>query len=80
MNERAGEITDHLLKAGSFVDWQKLVRWLTLAGKRALDAASFEEARRNFQSALSHQGDVEARERADLLVSLAMAERGLAGC
>jgi len=77
MNERAGEITDHLLKAGSFVDRQKLVRWLTLAGKRALDAASFEEARRNFQSALSHQGDVEARERADLLVSLAMAERGL---
>src|SRR6266404_9740648 len=31
--ERAGEITEHLLKAGSFVDRQKLVRWLTLAGK-----------------------------------------------
>src|SRR5713226_6256282 len=77
MNERAGEITDHLLKAGSFVDRQKLVRWLTLAGKRALDAAAFEEARRSFQSALSHHGAVEARERADLLASLAMAERGL---
>jgi tetratricopeptide (TPR) repeat protein len=77
VNERAGEITEHLLKAGSFVDRQKLVRWLTLAGKSALDAAAFEEARRNFRSALSHHGAVEAQERADLLASLAMAERGL---
>ena len=75
--ERAAEITNHLLKAGSFVDRQKLVRWLTLAGKSALDTAAFEEARRNFQSALSHQGAVSPRQRADLLASLAMAERGL---
>src|SRR5260370_27983288 len=77
VNERTGEITEHLLKAGSFVDRQKLVRWLTLAGKSALDAAAFEEARRNFQSALSHQGAVDPRQRADLLASLAVAERGL---
>jgi len=75
--ERAGEIADHLIKAGSFADEQKLVRNLKLAGKNALDAAAFEEARRSFQSALSHQGASEARERADLLESLAMAERGL---
>jgi hypothetical protein len=54
VNERAGEIADHLIKAGSFVDREKLVRWLTLAGNSALDAAAFEEARRNFHSALSH--------------------------
>src|SRR6202035_5213154 len=79
VKERTGEITDHLLKAGSFVDRQKLVRWLTLAGKSALKAAAFKEARFNFQSALSHRGAVEARERAEaeLLGSLAMAERGL---
>ena len=77
VNERAGEITDHLVKAGSFVDRQKLVRWLKLAGKSALKASAFEEARRNFQSALSHKGAVEARESAELLASLAMAERGL---
>jgi tetratricopeptide (TPR) repeat protein len=77
VNERAGEITDHLLKAGPFADRQKLVRWLTLAGKSALKAAAFEEARRNFRSALSHKGALEARERAELLASLAMAERGL---
>jgi tetratricopeptide (TPR) repeat protein len=76
-NERAGEITEHLLKAGPFVDRQKLVRWLTLAGKSALKAAAFEEARRNFQSALSLKGALEARESAELLASLAMAERGL---
>jgi hypothetical protein len=52
-------------------------RWLTLAGKSALEAAAFDEARWNFQSVLSHQGAVEIRESADLLASLAMAERGL---
>src|SRR5208337_250687 len=75
--ELAEEITNHLLTAGSFADRQKLVRWLTLAGKRALDAAAFEEARRNFQSALSHLGAVDPRQRADLLANLATAERGL---
>ena len=77
VGERAGEIADHLLKAGSFANEQRLVRWLTLAGKSALKAAAFEEARRNFQSALSHKGAVEAREGAQLLARLAMAERGL---
>jgi predicted ATPase len=77
VNERAGEIVDHLLKAGSFADRQKLVRNLKLAGKIALDAAAFEEAGRSFKSALSHQGAVDPRQRADLLASLAMAERGL---
>jgi hypothetical protein len=52
VNERAGEIAGHLLKAGSFADQQRLVRWPTLAGKVALEAAAFEAARRNFQSAL----------------------------
>ncbi|MGC2492609.1 ATP-binding protein [Candidatus Binatus sp.] len=77
VKERAGEISDHLLKAGSFADEQKLVRWLTLAGRSALEAAAFREARRNFQSALSHQGALDPRQRAELLASLATAERGL---
>jgi predicted ATPase len=77
VSERAGEIADHLIKAGSFTDDRKLVLWLTLAGKGALEAAAFEEARRIFRSALSRQGAVEAGERADLLASLAIAERGL---
>src|SRR5205807_8504651 len=39
--------------------------------------AAFEEARRNFESALLHQGAVEPRQMADLFASLASAERGL---
>ncbi len=77
VNERAGEIADHLLKAGSFADPQRLVLYLTLAGKNALGAAAFEEARANFRSALSRQAAVGIRERADLLTSFARAERGL---
>jgi tetratricopeptide (TPR) repeat protein len=77
VNEHAEEIADHLLKAGSFADSQRLVHYLTLAGRNALEAAAFEEARANFRSALSRQAAVGIRERADLLASLAMAERGL---
>jgi tetratricopeptide (TPR) repeat protein len=77
VNERAGEISDHLLKAGSFADKRILVRYLTLAGKNALEAAAFEEAGRYFRSALSYQGAVDQREKADLLASLAIAELGL---
>ncbi len=76
-HERAGDIADHLLKAGSFADDRRLVRYLMLAGKTALDAAAYEEARRSFRSALARLADVDARERADSLGGLAIAERGL---
>jgi eukaryotic-like serine/threonine-protein kinase len=77
VSECAGEISDHLLKAGTFADRRKLGRWLTLAGKNALEAAAFEEARRSLKSALSYQGAGDPGERAHLLASLAMAELGL---
>jgi tetratricopeptide (TPR) repeat protein len=77
VNERAGEITEHLLKAGSFGDGRRLLRYLALAGKNALEAAAFEEAGRHFRTALSYQGGVDPREKANLLTSLAMAELGL---
>jgi tetratricopeptide (TPR) repeat protein len=77
INERAGEVASHLIKAGSFADDQKLVRILNLAGNRALDAAAFEEARSSFAAALSHQAAIGAKERAELLASLAIAESGL---
>src|ERR1700735_519885 len=77
INERAGEVASHLIKAGSFADEQKLVRILTLAGHCALDAAAFEEARSSFAAALSNQAGVGAEERAELLARLAIAESGL---
>jgi tetratricopeptide (TPR) repeat protein len=50
---------------------------LTIAGKGALEAGAFEEARCSFRSALSHLTDAHVRERADLLADLAIAEWGL---
>jgi predicted ATPase len=80
VSDRAGDIADHLVKAGSFADRQRLVHFLTLAGKGALAAAAYEEAVRGFRRALSYLTEVDIRERADLLSSLAIAERGLERC
>jgi tetratricopeptide (TPR) repeat protein len=77
VNGSAGEISDHLLKAGSFADRKQLVRWLTRAGKAALDASAFEEARHSFETAISHQSATDQEARADLLDNLAIAELGL---
>jgi tetratricopeptide (TPR) repeat protein/uncharacterized membrane protein len=77
IGESAGEIADHLTKAGSFANRTGLVRWLTLAGESALEAAAFEEAGCSFKSALARVGAEEPAERARLLASLAMAELGL---
>ena len=49
VSERAGEIAEHLLKAGSFANSRRLVRYLTVAGKNALQAAAFEDAGRRFR-------------------------------
>jgi predicted ATPase len=59
LDERAAEISDHLLKAGSFADRHRLERWLKLVGKGALEAAAFEEGGRSFQSAVSLQSAVD---------------------
>ena len=77
LNERAGDIADHLIKAGSFADERRLVHYLTLAGKGAIEAAAFEAARCSFRSALAHLTDADLRQRADLLAGVAIAERGL---
>jgi tetratricopeptide (TPR) repeat protein len=77
VGERAGDIADHLVKAGSFADRRRLAHFLTLAGKGALAAAAFEEAVHSFRRSLSYLTEVDTRERADLLASLAIAERGL---
>jgi tetratricopeptide (TPR) repeat protein len=76
LKERAGYISEHLIKAGLFADDRRVVDFLTLAGRNALDAAAFDEARVNFHSALSRQGAIGANERAALLAYLAAAERG----
>ncbi|HEY2106976.1 MAG TPA: AAA family ATPase [Candidatus Binataceae bacterium] len=77
VNDRAGEIADHLLKAGPFAGYQTRIHRLPPAGGGAFEAAAFEPARRSFASALAHQGAAGFAESGDLLASLAMAERGL---
>ncbi len=75
--EHAGEISDHLIKAGSFADSRRLVRWLTLAGESALEAAAFEEARVSFELALSRVDESDPRRQGELIYSLGIANRGL---
>jgi predicted ATPase len=77
MHERAGEIAHHLVKAGSLADIQKVVRYLTLARKDALEAAAYEDALRQFQSTLSHGDAIDSRQRAHLLSDLALTEPDL---
>jgi eukaryotic-like serine/threonine-protein kinase len=73
----AGEIADHLLKAGSFVKQDVVIHWLTEAGNAALKVAAFEEARANLEAALSRLEPQASRTRAELLYGLGVAQRGL---
>jgi len=75
-HERCAEIAYHLVQAGSFADSGRLLRYLTLAGEAALEAGAYEEARLNFEMALS-SGAGDLRQKAKLLTDLAVAERGL---
>jgi tetratricopeptide (TPR) repeat protein len=77
LGEHAGDIAEHLIKAGPLADEGRLVHYLTLAGKGAIEAAAFETARRSFRSALSHLKDDDVKQRANLLMGVAIAERGL---
>ena len=74
--EHAAAIAYHLLEAGPFADRDRTVRWLTLAGERALETAAFEEAVRHFRLVLATVDDVPAA-RAPLLERVATAERSL---
>jgi tetratricopeptide (TPR) repeat protein len=75
--ECAGEIADHLLKAGAFADRDAVIHWLVEAGNAALEASAFDEARANFESALSRLEPQNSPRRAELLYRLGGAQRGL---
>ena len=72
----AADVAHHLWQAGDASDGPRTVRYLTLAGERALDAGGFDEALRNFDRGLSlepAQDDV----RSALLFRRGLARRGL---
>jgi len=77
VNEHAGEIADHLVKAGSFANRDALVRSLTEAGNAALEAAAFEGARAHFELGLSRIDKTDSRQRAKMLVRIGTAYWGL---
>ncbi len=74
---RAAEIAHHLVAAGPSADRQKVARYLALAGKNALAAAAYEEARRHVGAALGLRDAREPGPRAELLLDMATADRGL---
>jgi tetratricopeptide (TPR) repeat protein len=73
---RAAEIAHHLIQAGPLSDPQRVKRYLVLAGRNALQAAAYEEARRHLSAAVAYH-ERGSRDYAELLLDLATAERGL---
>jgi len=77
IEEHAADLAHHLYQAGAAADPEKTVRYLALAGERALEAAAFEDALRLYESALSLQPTDDRRGRADLLRKRGLALRSV---
>ena len=77
LETHAADIAQHLLGAGGAADRLRTVRFLTVAGDRALAAVAFEDALRDYGHALSILAAAEARLRADLLLKVGLAQRSL---
>ena len=73
----AGDLTHHLSLAGSHADPGRLGRYLAIAGRRAFDAAAFEDAVVQFQKALALAAPGDQATRAELLERLALALRSV---
>jgi tetratricopeptide (TPR) repeat protein len=77
IEEHAADLTHHLSRAGRLADRPRLVRYLTIAGERAADAAAFDDAVAHFEQALSLLERSTQETRAELLERLAMALRSV---
>src|SRR5215213_7463496 len=77
LEKPAADLTHHLSRAGRLADRPRLVRYLTIAGERAADAAAFDDAVAHFQQALSLLERSTQDIRAELLERLAMALRSV---
>jgi tetratricopeptide (TPR) repeat protein len=77
LDAHAGELAYHLSHAGRSGDPAVLVRYLTIAGERAFDAAAFDDAVGYFEKALSLMPNDGQLGRAQLLERLAMALRSV---
>ena len=77
LEAHAGDLAYHLSQAGRFADRASLVRYLTIAGDRAFDAAAFDDAVRHFEHALSLIPAGDQLRRGQLQERLAMAQRSI---
>ncbi|MDO8615142.1 MAG: AAA family ATPase [Dehalococcoidia bacterium] len=77
LEPHAADLAHHLYRAGAASDPEKTVRYLTLAGERALAAGAFEEALRHYENAIPLQPAGEPRGLADLLFKRGLARRSL---
>ena len=78
LDRHASDLGYHLFQAGRASDPKKTVQFLTLAGDQALEAGAFEEALRQFESALSVQDEGDQQHVADLRYKQGRALRSLA--
>jgi class 3 adenylate cyclase/tetratricopeptide (TPR) repeat protein len=77
LEAHAGDLAYHLSRAGRYGDRASLVRYLKIAGDRAVDAAAFDDAVAHFEHALSLISSADQLGRAQLLERLAMALRSV---
>ena len=77
LEAHAGDLAYHLSHAGHSGDRESLVRYLTIAGDRAFEAAAFDDAVGHFEHALSLVPLKDRLGRAQLLERLAMALRSV---
>jgi len=77
LESHAADIARHLVQSGANADPARTAYHLTLAGDRAQAAAAYEEALRDYLHALAVLPASEGRNRADLLVKVAFAQRSL---
>ena len=77
IEEHAGDLAHHLSLAGRSAKPARLVRYLSIAGARAFDAAAFEDAASQFEHALALLAPDDRGARAELLERLALALRGV---
>lgn len=77
LDERAAELAYHLYQAGAAAEISKTIRYLTLSGDRAFEAAAFEEALRSYKNALSLQAPDDVPAKAGLLFKHGLSLRSL---
>ena len=77
LTRHASALAYHLYEAGAVADEAKTIRFLILAGEQSLETGAFEEARRDFDLALSLMSADDRETRASVLWKRGLALRSL---